>query len=384
MVDQTGIDLLALIRADVPLKRQSAHGGGEYHGPCPFCGGLDRPGADRFMVWPVEGRYWCRRCGRNGDAVAYVQQRHNCSFAEACLRLGLSPARGDAHPRPSDRGRVATRRAAESAGSRLPPPRASRETERGPLGASDAVPPSTRWQARGLAFTHNCADRLWSSEGRRALAWLTATRGLSEETIRAAGLGFNPTDRYESPAAWGLPPAHKRVWLPRGITIPWLDGELLWRVNIRRPAGSPKYIGPAGFGSGLYGAPDIVRGRPVILLEGEFDAQTVVQAAPDLATAVATGSTCGSRGKQWIDLLRHCSMVLVAFDSDEAGEAASAYWMAALPNAIRWRPPYTKDVNDMAALGGDIRVWLAAGFRSFTSRLAHLRPDSPLPSQAAR
>ena len=63
-MDTSSVDLLALIGQDVPLKRQSNHAGGEYHGPCPFCGGFDKPDADRFVVWPRRNRYWCRKCHR--------------------------------------------------------------------------------------------------------------------------------------------------------------------------------------------------------------------------------------------------------------------------------------------------------------------------------
>ena len=99
------------------------------------------------------------------------------------------------------------------------------------------------------------------------------------------------------------------------------------------------------------------------MLEGEFDTLSLVEAAGDLATAVATGSTAGSRRAQWVDLLRRCPVVLVAFDADEAGEGASRWWLEHLPNAVRWRPYYAKDVNGMATAGGDVRAWLAAGLR---------------------
>jgi len=75
--------------------------------------------------------------------------------------------------------------------------------------------------------------------------------------VRTFGLGYNPADRYEDPALWGLPSERDgrryRIWLPRGIVIPWwIDGEL-WRINIRRPlskkklmiGNTPKYIGSA-------------------------------------------------------------------------------------------------------------------------------------------
>lgn len=50
------------------VKRSSAYNGGEWHGPCPICGGKDR-----FHVYPTpkEGRpyAWCRQCARGGDAL---------------------------------------------------------------------------------------------------------------------------------------------------------------------------------------------------------------------------------------------------------------------------------------------------------------------------
>ena len=103
------------------------------------------------------------------------------------------------------------------------------------------------------------------------------------------------------------------------------------------------------------------------MLEGEFDSHSLIEAAGDLATAVATGSTAGSRHAQWVDLLRRCPVVLVAFDADEAGESASRWWLEHLPNAARWRPYYAKDVNGMATAGGDVRAWLAVGLRHAAS-----------------
>lgn len=82
------VDLLALIGADVPLKRVATTSGGEYAGPCPFCGG-----EDRFRVWPEEGRYWCRGCDEKGDAPGYLMRRDGLSYPEALRRLGIEPER---------------------------------------------------------------------------------------------------------------------------------------------------------------------------------------------------------------------------------------------------------------------------------------------------
>jgi len=62
----------------------------------------------------------------------------------------------------------------------------------------------------------------------------------------------------------------------------------------------------------------------------------------------------------WLARLALCSVVLVAYDADAAGEAASGYWLEILDNARRWRP-YWEDVNAMAQAGTDVRAWVAAG-----------------------
>lgn len=76
-------DLLALLSGHTQLRKKASTDGGEFAGPCPFCGGRDR-----FRVWPAEGRWWCRWCERKGDAIALVQQLHGVGFLAACDHLG--------------------------------------------------------------------------------------------------------------------------------------------------------------------------------------------------------------------------------------------------------------------------------------------------------
>ncbi|MBE7556797.1 MAG: toprim domain-containing protein [Anaerolineales bacterium] len=88
----------------------------------------------------------------------------------------------------------------------------------------------------------------------------------------------------------------------------------------------------------LYNADALVRGQPVMLLEGEIDCLTVLQAAGDLVVPVATGSVSGARRPRWLARLARASMVLVALDADRAGDTNTRYWLQVLPNARRWRP----------------------------------------------
>jgi len=342
-------NLLEIISHDVRVKRAAATHGGEYAGPCPWCGGNDR-----FRVWPEEterGRYWCRVCERSGDAIDYLRERHRLSFREACECVGAyDKIRDEEGP----------------TGARKEPREALAIPER--EGTWRLLPPNAQWQKRAREIMAETQPVLWSDAGRRARAWLIG-RGLSEETIRAAGLGFNPEDRHEDRRQWGLPPG-RQIWFPRGIVIPWEIGGDVWRLNVRRAQNNPKYAQPAGGANGLYNADALTGGCVALLCEGEIDALTVAQHAGELVVPVATGSTSGSRKARWIARVAGCSAVLVAFDNDpnEAGENASRYWVETLANAVRWRP-YWADANAMAQEGADLRVWISAGVHYATSAL---------------
>jgi DNA primase len=339
----TQTNLLDLIGNDTQMRRVAATQGGEYAGPCPFCGGTDR-----FRVWPEhssgQGRFWCRQCAAKGDAIDYLCTRDRIGFNEACQRL------------------------------RIPLDLPSKEPPRGTSPASHLHhrrllrPPSAQWQTSARAFVETCQEALWTSAGRRGLDWLHA-RKMDNSTIKAAGLGFNVTTRRPARSAWGLPPDEgKQVWLPSGIVIPWqIDGQL-WRVNIRRLKGEPRYIGPAGSANGLYGVDGLFTGtdRPVVLVEGEFDALSLQQEAGEAVAVVAAGSTAGARRPRWIALLAQAPVVLVGFDADEAGDEGAHYWLRILANAHRWRP-YWEDVNAMMQDGVDVRDWLEAGLKTVSS-----------------
>lgn len=341
--DIAGYDLAALVGRDTHLARKTA---GEWAGACPSCGGTDR-----FLVKPAGGRdgrgiWTCRSC-RNfewSDAIGYALWRgfaHDFRGACAALRLDIA-----------DRDERIIEPPA-------PPP---------------CEPPSAAWQARAWQLADEAADRLWTDEGARARAWL-AGRGFTDATMYAAGLGYHPADTFDAPEVWGLPPAHAKVYTPRGITIPWLVDGAIWRLNVRRPltpeqiaAGEAKYRGPAGSSNALYGGGrELGRTYPVVLVEGELDALAVRQEAHDLVCVVALGSTSGARRVRWIARLALCPLVLVATDNDpdpRKGEAAAGYWLGVLgERARRWRP-YTKDASQMLQEGMDVRAWVIAGLEA--------------------
>jgi DNA primase len=299
------MNLLDLLRRETSLRKVANTDGGEFAGPCPWCGGRDR-----FRVWPDadKPRYWCRQCGKQGDAIQYLRDREGLTFRAACERLG-QPLLETSH-------RHSTQK---------PPPL--------------AIPPSLAWQTRARDFIDACERTLWTPAGVQARAYLHQ-RGLTDETIRAARLGYHVAERWESPACWGLPTDQKKIHLLPGIVFPWRVGSEVWRVTFRRDSNDvPKeerYRPIAGGNQTLYQIYALRPNAPAMLVEGELDALSVMQEAGDLLATVATGSTAGGRLERWMGRLALCSIVLVAFDADAAGEEASAWWLKALgPRAKR-------------------------------------------------
>jgi len=205
--------------------------------------------------------------------------------------------------------------------------------------------PCQEWQSSAKAFVDYCQALLWSEQGKEALAYLIA-RGLTEETIRAAKLGYNPAELLRPGVKWNL---EKPVKLWQGIIIPWFIGEDLWRITIRDEKvaeGSNRYKQVTGGSNGLYLGYVLGYDRPVIITEGEFDALSIAQEAGRHVSVVATGSTEGSHTARWIAALARKDMVLVAFDAEEKGDTAAQWWLDRLENAHRLRP-WWEDANKM-------------------------------------
>ena len=80
--------ILPIVERETNLKKVGRTHGGEYAGPCPFCGGRDR-----FRVWPEQCRFWCRGCGASGDSIDFVMKLNHLSFKEALVYLGIRPGR---------------------------------------------------------------------------------------------------------------------------------------------------------------------------------------------------------------------------------------------------------------------------------------------------
>lgn len=340
----------------------------------------------------VKGERWrCYKCGASGDVV---------DFVAFCDRLGRGEAAAQLDPSRTPRRTVAARPS-------VPP---EPEPERDAPFVGDV-----EWQAAVDGAVCRAEAALWSSEGSAALDWLRS-RGLDDETVRRFRLGFVPRPFASDPvAALGPDGAGKarRVWVPRGVTIPWVrpgawysrrDGDPGPRwvgLNVRRlpdgepsgplPPGQSKYQAVAGSERGHgYPWPETgagSAGAPALVCEGEFDALVAWQEVGWLVNVATFGGAGQGHGALRPDaraFLAACSDWLLLFDHDDAGDRAARAWADAHPRrCLRlYLPPGHNDLNDLHRSGASVSGWLRSEWERFgwsvpSALTARDRPGSP-------
>jgi DNA primase len=319
----------------------------ELSGPCPWCGGKDR-----FTIFTGQGkdglgRFWCRQCGKGGDAIQFLRDLDGLSFKEARTELGL----------PDDP------RSFHRTGPHQPRPRPT-------FTPQETTPPAALWRARAEKIITWAAANLRTSP--QVQAWLLRERGITANTAQAARLGWIPQDYYRPRAAFGLPPAWKengqprRVWIPKGLCIPVMavNGEVL-RVKMRvaqEPGQDrPKYI-PIPQAEKCT-APLVLEtssGKPWQIVESELDALLLAQEAGHLVNVAAMGSASYRPDAVTWAKLTAAPLVLVSLDFDEAGnKAACQWWHDHLPEGRCkvWPVPEGKDPCDAWRAGWNLADW---------------------------
>jgi hypothetical protein len=204
-----------------------------------------------------------------------------------------------------------------------------------------------------LALVADAEAWMWSPEGKDALAYLTGSRGLHGATIRAARLGVTPGVL--------IPKKGGGTYSARGIVIPWYDGDRLALVKIRQPdRDRPKYVEAFRDRPTLYPGPEaILVGRPLVIVEGEFDARLLGQELDGLAGVVTAGGTGSTKPEPAIrSRMRVASSWFLATDADDAGDKAAARWEGTRARRVRPPEPF-KDWTEARQAGVDLRRWWA-------------------------
>ncbi len=166
-----GTDILTILQErGIAPRKVSAGKGGEYHSPCPGCGGTDR-----FCVWPEQkegGTYYCRQCDKAGDLIQFLMDFDNLSFTEAAARLGRETKQNSTYAAPSIPAR-----------DRPKPPAATQDLP------DHAARPSEKWLEKAAAFAKWTREQLLVHP--EQLAYL-AGRGIPRAVAVDQGLGYNP------------------------------------------------------------------------------------------------------------------------------------------------------------------------------------------------
>lgn len=336
-------------------KKASTEKGGEYHGPCPKCGGTDR-----FHIWPNQsdhGTFWCRICGQAGDAIEYLMKFDGLTFPDACKAVGKDLPEHEDYQAPRFRA-----------------PAADTFTPR------ETTVPADLWIQHAEKLVNWAHDQLLKNPDQ--LAWLAA-RGLDLAAVKRYRLGWNPgekgKDLYRVRESWGLSTVYKddgttkkKLWIPVGLVIPMFSADFrLQRIRIRRPEGEPRYYLVPGSGTSpmILGA----ESRAFVIVESELDAMLIHHLAGDLAGAISQGNSTAKPDSASQACLEKSLAILVALDSDQAGMQASVWWKKHYSQAERWPVPVGKDPGDAFKAGVNIREWVKAGLPP-----ALTLPESPV------
>lgn len=328
-------DLISLIEADLGHGKKSGRWM-LYH--CPFPGHKHGDRKPALSVTNGDGKrppWWkCWACDRQGGAVRWLMEYRRLEYQEALRVLELDLPTGPQR-------------------EQLPP-----------VQLPD-LPPSQVWQDRAWKLIQRAEDILWSKEGKDALAWLLL-RGLSEETICAARIGYIPRGFEESAVLWGKPNDDPEpIKFFRGVLVPGVIGSAIWYLKMRpaQQIGRNKYLNVRGSKLALYQAETLCNELPAIFCEGEFDTLLMSQEARGLINAITLSSASATLNlANWGLYLLRPPRFLLALDADAAGAKGIAK-LSWLHDAQRLEIPALKDgdkdITDFYKSGGDIRQLIA-------------------------
>lgn len=300
--------------------------GGEYHSPCPECGGTDR-----FIInpnWPSKqciGIYGCRQCPAHGNSITFAMRYLGYTLTDAKQLVG---AVNEPHQ--------VVRRSHEPTITPLTTPSALWLKQAGALATYlDTIPDHIR------TYLHN--------------------RGITDYAIDKQQIGYNPETFYLDRKLFRLPSeSRKNVWIPEGIVIPYWHNNQVTRIKFRRTGDITdqygKYIILTGSQNGMsVYSPGC---KAAIVVESEFDAIALDAIAKGKITVIASGSNIRNPDTYTHEVASGCSLIAIAYDNDKEGKKMLYKWRSFFPLAIKYPTPVGKDVGEAIQSGYDVAGWL--------------------------
>lgn len=336
------MDLLEMLQQiGINPKRVATTHGGEYHSPCPSCGGTNRLFSNPYKkMAKCTGSYSCRQCGIYGDSIEFARKFLHCSFSQAVeLVTGIITLPNA--PIQSSYKNIQTSHATLS------------------------YPPA-QWVEHATDFVEQAHNNLLKID--EILTYL-AHRGIPLQAVINAKIGWNSEVKYLKRMDWGLPEQQEEnknsknvLWIPEGLVIPIFDVDRVIRLKVRRSHWNkndklPKYVAISGSMNGL----NIIGSQKhttMVIVESELDAYAVHHATGDFICAVAVGSNIKNPDNITDYLARKATQLLICHDNDIAGQTMLNKWKKLYPHAISYPTPIGKDIGEAVTEGLDLRAWL--------------------------
>ena len=298
------LDIADLISQRVQLKRAGRY----LKGLCPFHGEK----SPSFVVYPDQGTYHCFGCGKSGDIFTWLQETENLDFGETLRRL------------------------ADQTGVKLPE-KSHRAPDPEQIASADALTEAAAWYH----------EQLLRADDAKAARDYLVRRGVKGETARQFGLGWAPERRDALVQHLRAKGITDQQLIDAGLVreterglLDYMHGRVVF--PIRDPEGKVRGFGGRTLGDAqpkylnspqttffdksatLYGL-DLAR-SPIrkegiaVIVEGYMD--VVVPHQEGFTNVVASLGTALTE-RQLEILRRYAPIIVLALDSDAAGQAAT-------------------------------------------------------------
>lgn len=332
-------------------QKKASTSGGEYKGPCPWCGG-----EDRFSIIPKQDHYVCRHCKRSGDSIQFYRDFHGMSYQEARAAMG--------HPPQNFKKQFLLDKTTWT-------PR-------------EIKTPNEIWQKKGEAIAFAAFKFLMSSAGQPHREYLH-NRGLNIDTIKRARIGFVDTAMTFTPESWGLPSTGKNIWIPKGFLIPFFcDLKSLVRLRVRQhqPIAKDRYILISGSSTEYFTYPanhNYIPFDPVYITESELDGWLCWQEFGDCVSIKAIGNSSTRPDENTHKDLKTSSAILLGLDNDPAGQKESGWWKKQYHHAQNCTVPKGKDPGEAFEQGVNLKAWFLDKIKTQDSEKTEIEtPPAPV------
>ena len=316
-------------------RHKASTAGGEYSGPCPFCGGTDR-----FSIHPQTDHYVCRQCKKAGDSIQFLRDFKGMTFKEACLYIGRTPE--GLQTAGTGTGTSNSRRANSSDAAKGRP---------GPVKENKS---QAYW------------DKIFQNGNRDTpYRYFCDGRKLSKETVDTAyDNGLIRFSKHAGKSSVAVP--YKDLLTGEVQSVQFLsvdmepyeftiqDGEE-GKNKVFLSGSTPKSNCFFWIGS------DPATATQLIITEGVVDTLTAFEYYPDACCLALGSSTTTSKVKNLCEYLAHDCKVIVATDNNEPSEQMLRKIHDNFDReikAITWRPDDRpgQDINDLHMAGETDRI----------------------------